>query len=317
MSGIDAQFRGFSQIRDQLAANGGDANAYYRDLQARRAKIAAALKEILPSSAFSDIVRSARPDLPHMALSELPIAPPKFFPHFGVFGLGTSGFVQMAPATDGYTDFGDPCGNEAYDPEGGFVQFDGSPPGTVLFGGVTDVGPDDPPDNIDTNMYYTWARNWHYLVPFPPPTVTSRFTYSFTASAELNIIWSGTNASMAASLFIGETAKLETGIEITIDGSIFGKLLNPVLAQSIPNYDGEIAAGRLESPEMTIQRSFMVQANNVPAIALVTDITSGLAMCTAVDYAYERPSSMSIYTNPGRNLGRIAYHYEPQLLVKE
>jgi hypothetical protein len=42
------------------------------------------------------------PRLPFHRLDEpllaLPIAPSKFVPEQGVFGFGTSGFVQMAPA---------------------------------------------------------------------------------------------------------------------------------------------------------------------------------------------------------------------------
>src|SRR6266481_1427172 len=91
---IDMQVRNFGRVRDRLSAAGKDGDAHYRTIQKRRDQIVLALKKV-GTAKVSD------PRLPFHPLDEpllaLPIAPSKFDPKLGVFGFGTSGFVQIAP----------------------------------------------------------------------------------------------------------------------------------------------------------------------------------------------------------------------------
>jgi hypothetical protein len=39
------------------------------------------------------------------------------------------------------------------------------------------------PNEYDPTINYFWVHNWKYLIPFPPPTATSRLTYRFDVYA--------------------------------------------------------------------------------------------------------------------------------------
>lgn len=304
---LDAQVRNFGRLRDRFAATGGDASAFYRDLQARRDKIIAALTQFpsrfVPPNIGTPPLSLGRIKEP---LLSLPLAPATFIPPLGIFGFGTSGYVQMAPATSGV----DVVATGTYPTSGDFTQINTGYPGQVYFGGVLTVGPDELPvgQSWDPTINYFWVRNWKYLIAFPPPSVLSRFTYSFNVDALVSIFFDGLDATAMVFVSVGETANLMTGNDVVVDIPA-GWPLMADLTQPTAFYNGRY--GDIEGSQVTVQRSFMVQGGHFPGVAVVVGIIGGLAMGTrAVAFAVDQYSVIAIYT--GDNPGRVAYHYEPE-----
>ena len=135
---LNAQIRNFGRIRDRLSTTGKDGTSFYRDMEARRDQIVAALKQ-LGSGIFAPKLSDPRTPFPRLdrPLLALPIAPAKFVPETGIFGFGTSGFVQMAPASEGAND----VATGKFPATGQIVTIDGADPGTVFFSGDLNVGP--------------------------------------------------------------------------------------------------------------------------------------------------------------------------------
>ena len=182
---IDMQVRNFGQVRDRLSAAGKDGDAYYRNMQARRDQVLAALKKTRTGT-IQPNVDDPRPPLHRRGESLLarPIAPARFVSGLG-FGFGTSGFVQTAPASEGVNI----VAQGKYPTSGEIQTIPGGYPGDVTFGGGLSVGPEDgvPPDQYDPTINYFWLHNWKYLIPFPPPTVSSHFTYRFETYVEADV----------------------------------------------------------------------------------------------------------------------------------
>jgi hypothetical protein len=302
---LDAQIRNFGRIRDRLSAAGKDGTSFYRDMGARRDQIVAALKQV-GSGIFAPKLSEPRTPFPRLdrPLLALPIAPAKFVPKTGIFGFGTSGFVQMAPASEGANDV--PPGPAT----GQIVTIDGAPPGAVFFSGDLNFSPQEvSPAQLDPTINYFWIHNWTYLIPFPPPTVTSLFTYRFDVYALASVYCQGGPAQAMSFVSLGETANLTTGSDIVtnIDG---GWPLNADLTQPAPEYNGFY--GNIFG-HVTVQRSFMVPGGHVPGVAVVVGAIGALALGTEVRFTFTGDSQISIGAD-GMD-GRVAYSYEPRWVV--
>ena len=136
---VDGQIRSFDRVRDRLIASDQDATTFYRQLVGRRTGLSKNLKE-------ATLGKSVGRPTPQFALPEFgqslvtrQIAPARFNWGLGVFGFGTSGYVQVAPAED--------CVNVVpqgrYPVSGQINDVPGGYPGTVLFDGNLGVGPDE------------------------------------------------------------------------------------------------------------------------------------------------------------------------------
>ncbi len=243
-------------------------------------------------------------------LIALPIAPAKFDHVGGVFGFGTSGFVQVAPASEGIQDF---VAAGPHPHSGQIVTVPGSYPGEVTFGGALHVGPAQvPPDEYDATINYWWIHNWNYLIPFPPPTVESLFTYRFKVLAVFSVIFSGGEANVQCFFSLGETSNLTAGTTVTVGPDGGGFPLIADLQQPGPGYNGHYDSVRGEA---TVQRSFRVAANRVPGVAVVVGAIGALSMMAEVSLTFAGVGYSRINIGSGNRSGRVEYWYEPQMEV--
>jgi hypothetical protein len=304
---LDAQLRNFGRIGDRLAAAGRDGAALYRRMLARRDELSTDLKKLVSGGLLTPVSGPGSPfQRPDQPLSNLAIAPPRFVHDLGVFGFGTSGIVQMAPATEGTN----VVAHGKHPSTGEISTIAGAYPGSVDYSGILSVGPATiPPDQFDLSIDYFWLRNWKYLVPFPPPTVESRLTYRFDVYALTRIFFGGGDAQAMAFVSVGETNNLTTGTNIVpnLDG---GWPLMADLTQPAATYNGHY--GYLDG-SVTIQRSFMVGANRVPGVAIVVGAVGALSMMCEVRLAFAGYSSISVGSQ--NMTGRVEYTYEPQLVA--
>ncbi len=305
---IDAQVRRFRRQRDRIAAAGDDPNRLYRRLQERRDKTLRCLKRFPTRAQPPDPATPANRGNA-AALLSLPLAATRFISEVGIFGFGTSGFVQMAPATPGV----DAPATGKYPTSGDFTQLNVGFPGQVYFEGVLNVGPDELPagQQYDPAINYFWVRNWKYLLAFPPPSMTSRFTYSFDVNALASIFFEGLDATAMMFVSVGETANLMSGDDIVVNTPV-GWPLQADLTVPGPSYNGSY--GDIAGSPVTVQRSFMVAGGHFPGVAVVVGVIGGLAMGTCVRFAFDQYSGIFAYT--GNDAGGVAYHYEPQLVAQ-
>lgn len=301
---IDGQLRSFGQLRERLSAAGKDPTAHYSFLQARRAELAASLKSSAP--------KRIDPKRPGLRLDESlltqPIAAAVFNPNLGIFGFGSSGMVQMAPAADDLNILA----TGHYPHAGDITTIPGSPPGAVAFDGDLTVGPDEiPPSQYDPTISYFWLRTWQYLVPFPAPSMQSRLTYRFNASAFVGLNRGGYGTLMCF-VSLGETPNLTTGTNVTVnvDG---GWPLNFDLSTPGDTYNGSY--GYAEG-SVTVQRSFEVGGGHVPGVAIVVGVAVGLPMMSEAVLSFPGLGDSAIALGSQGGLGRIAYSYEPQLVLE-
>lgn len=309
--GVAGQLRTFAQIRERLVADGKDPSVFYRQLQARREKLLAALgqprSEPGPTQAVGPQVQAVRPDQP---LQIRPVSPPRFEPKLGGLHFGSSGTVQVAPASEG----ANVVAHGKFPHAGEIVTIPGSDPGAVVFGGEFGVGPDQiPPDGYDPSLGYVWLRNWQYLIPFPPPPGLSRLTYRFEVFAYVNLHLIGDAGEVLSFVGLGETPQLMTGTNVTagIDG---GYPLMADLAQPAPHYNGHY--GSLTG-QVVVQRSFMVGAGHVPGVAVVVGAAALLPMMSELALFFEGTGYSGINIFSQNTLGRVEYSYEPQLVSEQ
>jgi hypothetical protein len=309
--GVDGQLRTFAHIRERHVADGKDPSAFYRQLQARREKLLAALgqprSEPGPTQAAGPRVQAVRPDQP---LRIRPVSPPRFEPKLGGFHFGSSGTVQLAPASEGTNVV--PKG--PFPHTGEIVTIPGSDPGAVVFGGEITVGPAEvPPDGYNPSLGYVWLQHWNYLIPFPPPPGLSRLTYRFEVFAFINLTFGGGAGEVLSFVELGETPQLMTGTNVTVDIDGASPLVAD-LAQPAPYYNCHY--GSLTG-QAVVERSFMVGAGHVPGVAVAVGAAVALPMMSKVALFFAGTGYSGINIFSQNLLGRVEYSYEPQLVAEQ
>src|SRR5580700_7897208 len=162
LAGIDSQIRAFGRIRDKLTAAGQDPLAYYRELDARRASLLTDLKSTAVVARVPGTLAGTPLSSVDSSLLTRPIAPPRWWPGSGVFGFGTTGYVQAGTFADDLHIVA-----EGQSPVSGEItDVPGAAPGGVLFDGNLSVAP----GAIDASLYspainYYWLRTWQLIVP--------------------------------------------------------------------------------------------------------------------------------------------------------
>lgn len=298
---LDLRARQFGRIRDRLEAYGKDATAQYCTMLARRDEISRKLgrPESPPSQPIH--VGGSPFQKPDDTLLSLPITPPWFIRDLGVFGFGTTGYVKMASAKEGVN----VVAHGPHPSEGEIEPLPDSQGGSVTYSGTLHVGPESaPPDQFDPTISYFWLRNWKYLVPFPPPTVESRFTYQFDVYARTAVVFGGGEAMAMAFVSLGESANLLAGTDVTVNIDA-GWPLMADLTQPASHYDGH--SGFVEG-RVTVQRSFMV-SKGVPGIAIVVGAVGALSMMSEVRLGFAQYPYITV--GSPNVIGRISYSYEP------
>ena len=308
---LDAQLRNIGRIRDRLVAVGKDGAAYYGKVQARRDEVLKALRKFAPGVVLSPgNLGGLGGSFVHRAdqgLLSMPIAPAKFDRDLGVFGFGTAGFVQLGAASEGVYDV---LGGE-HPSSGSIDSVPGAFPGVVNYKGVLEVGPESiSPDDYDPSIDYFWIRNWKYLVPFPPPTTESRLTYRFNVGGSASVFFEGGETMLMNFVSVGETGNLTTGNDVVATTGA-GWPLMADLTQPAPGYNGHY--GSIDG-SVSVQRSFMVPAGHVPAVAIVVGVIASLSMMTRLHLTFSQYSSIGVGMG---DMTRVSYSYEPQLVLSQ
>jgi hypothetical protein len=299
------QLGNFTPLRDRLVASGQDANAAYRRIESRRNQALAQLKKLTPPAApISSPARGLRPG---SSVLSLPVSPVIFRPP--IWGFGYSGFVQMGRPYEGI----DVIPQGKYPTTGSIysVALDENT-SAITFDGDLSVGPAELPANqYSPDLDYFWIHNWNYLVPFPAPTVTSTFTYSFDVNAYADIHLLSGPVMLMSFVSVGEAANF-TGqdVPVTTDG---GWPLNIDLTQPDTS-NGSLYNGSYGSVagKVTVQRSFTVQGGHTPAVAVVLGAISCQAMQTEVRLDFPGLGDSYIWPSSNDVSGRIDFSYSPQ-----
>ena len=155
-----------------------------------------------------------------------------------------------------------------------------------------------------------WLQNWQVLVPFPPPPVRSLFTYSFRVQAVDNLFNSGGGQIMSF-VSLGGTPDLTTGEAVPVDIDA-GWPIAANLGQPAPLYNGTY--GTLDG-QVTVQRSFLVLAGQVPGVAVVLGAAAALDIGTQLDLGLAELGASGIAITSDPPTGLISYSYEPQLVI--
>jgi hypothetical protein len=292
LMGHDSQLRSFTPLRDRLVASGQDANAMYRKIEARRDQVMAELKKLTPAPVrpapgTGSILR------PGGSVLSLPIAPARFPPpNYGPW-FGFSGTVQMGPAAEWVTVVPSPG---KYPTSGSIYTLDLDATGGITFDGDLDVGPDAvPPDQYDPSLQYFWLHSWINFLLFPSPVVTSLFTYSFDVEVvtDLTFFGNGSHCTLNSFISVGETANLvdadpepntDAGWPLSVD-------LSQPESGNAGVYNGTY--GRIQG-QATVQRSFVVEAGQTPAVVVVFGMVSAQAMMSEVTLDLPGTASSSI-----------------------
>jgi hypothetical protein len=305
---LDGQVRRFDRIRERLLAAGNDPSESYRRFEARRKKLVAALKKSARANPVDPQLPVARLD---ESLVNGPISPARFDPRLGMFGFGSAGVVQLAPAGENKN----VVAQGPFPHSGEIVTIPGSYPGDVAFAGNLAVGPDEiAPDQYDPTINYFWIRSWKYLIPFPPPTAVSRFTYRFEVYAFCGLLDAG-EGNVMSFVSLGETSNLTTGTNVAV-GIDAGWPLVVDLADPgpWPSYNGHY--GYVEG-HISVQRSFTAPAGDVPGVAVVVGVIVALPMMSQVDLFFPGLANSKISIASQNEVGRVAYSYEPQLVNQQ
>ncbi len=285
----DAQLRNFTPLRDRLVASGQDANAKYLEIQSERDQLWAKWKKLAPTPSPVPF-----PALPGGAVSSLPIAPLRLT---GPGGLGPwfgySGSVQMGPAQVG----------EIQIPPGVSGSISTLPDGLLPNGSVLFTG-----DLMTSGNAAIWLHTWKYLIAFPAPVVKSVFTYSFGVGVQVTL-WSGRGSGTFLSFVsLGETTSYTGPDDIDM----------------MVNNDGYPLVASLGAPSiqgvLNVQRSFLVGAGEVPAIAVVMGVATALSPNSEIVFS---PQGGDCFICPAATIdpatavgplaerGMVNFHYQP------
>jgi hypothetical protein len=305
----DSQLRNFTALRERLVAYGQDANARYRQIEARRDHVMAELKKLTPAPVRPAAgTASVRPLRPGGSLLSLPIAPVRFIPPIGPW-FGYSGTVQMGFASEGATVV--PQGK--YRCTGSIYTDNLYDTGGIRFNGDLAVGPEGiiPGSDYDPSLQYVWLHNWYYLILFPAPVVTSTFTYDFKVEFLADIYRAGFgNVTLLSFISVGETANfVDQDVPVTTD---VGWPMVADLTQSYSADDSQYNGiyGYLQG-QSSGMRSFVVEGGQVPAVAVVLGVASAQSMMSEVRLNFPVQDEDG-YIYPGSNgAGLVNFHYAP------
>jgi hypothetical protein len=293
---VEARLRAFGPAGAWQPDAGGDASGLYRQLYDRREELATALASARPARPGRADQADPRPPVALLGrpLLARPIAPAVFDPGRGVYGFGSWGVVQPAPFSPGASAVPKPPST------GEIATISGYEPGGVAFTGVLTAVAEDG----------FWLQSWEVLVPFPPPPVRSLLTYSFGVQAVDNLFNTG-GGDLISFVSLGETPDLLTGEAVPVDIDA-GWPIAAQLGQPASLYNG--AYGTLDG-QVTVQRSFLVSAGQVPGVAVVVGAAAALDVGTQLDLTFADLGDCGIAIMSDPPTGLISYSYQPQPMI--
>ena len=287
---LNAQLRNFTPLRERLVAHGQDANAAYRQIESRRDQVMAELKKLTPAPVLSvPPPTSFRPPRPVATLSP-PIAPARFLPPRNSPWFGYSGTVYAGPLHEG-DDIIPPgttgsIGTGLIDDLGGVFN---------CYGGLSPAPPDGHPKE------YFWLHSWIELIPFPAPVVHSTFTYSFPVYVGIEVYDASGAVTLWCFVSVGETADF-VGQKVVVNTVDSWPLVIDVNESSFfpQSYQGQ----------SNVQRSFVVEAGHVPAVAVALGIAAALESGAGVSF-YDAFMYMGERTNVFGQGDIVNFRYDP------
>jgi hypothetical protein len=249
---LSGQLQNFAPLRDRLMAAGQDAAATYRQMQSR-------LDELTPP--LTKLARIRPAVLPPVRDLTSPLAAPVFLGTPPGPSFGFAGSVRMGTASE----FANSAAPGVYGTietmglyDSGLIQFTGDINGIPVEGYPSNPGPYNP------KAIHLWSHSWYYRVPFPAPPVTSMLTYGFEVQAQAGEILVSGGGFLMLFVTLGETANF-VGQDIPID----------TLA-GLP-FAGQLTTeSYFQSGSCLVQRSFAVNAGNIPAIEVVVGVVAAL-----------------------------------------
>lgn len=281
----DAQLRNFTPLRDRLVASGRDADAKYREIESEREQLWAEWKKLAPTRS-----PVPHPELPGGAVSSLPIAPLQLV---GTGGLdpwfGYSGSVLMGSAQEGEDQVPPDVSGSISTRVNGLLSN-----GSILFTG----------DLLTSGKAATWLHNWTYLICFPAPVVASVLTYTFGVGVRVDLLGGQGSATFLSFVALGETNNF-TGQDIMV------------------NNDGYPLVASLGAPEihgvLNVRRSFLVEAGEVPALALMMGVATVLSPHSEIIFSDDTncficPAATidpATAVGPQAARGMVNFHYQP------
>ena len=279
--------RNAENVRPHLDLTGQDATEWYSAQLSHRS-------ELLES------IRSARRDVPADAVPVGQGGPANLHRHFGsgaaaLFGVGPWQTSVFLPFSEGVNESSDLAGAH------GTIDTRDLYIGPSWYGGLSyDAG--------EPGREAWWIHNWHCLVGFPPPALPSLLTYRFSLYINTFIFAETLFGSLINFLVVGGLPRLSNTSVVT-DGSE-SWLLD--LQFPLPN------GGRYgeKSDYVDISGSFMVGANAIPAVSLVTGVIASVARGELRIWGATTPGrTTSLEDQRPEGYGLIEYRYIPEQVL--
>jgi hypothetical protein len=288
---LNSDLLNFSAIRDRLAAFGKDPNVAYREILARRDRIAAKLRAMLaPTSSTTSGTPIA---------SNAPTVPPPYRrPPLNIPGFGFSGLARLAALSEGTNVVPDDTQSS-----GEISTRALEAPAYTIFNGTL-LAPPTASSTDDGSVRYFWLHTWQVIVTFPPPSTASYLSYQFSVDAEFSLFDSG-HGKLMSFVSVGETPNLDDPFAVSTD---VGWPVNADLSETSDTYDGGYGS---ISGQLNVQRTFAISQGKVPAVAIAVGAVVGLPVNTTANLSAAEAGGDSAISITGAYPGGIAYHVVP------
>ncbi|MGC2422561.1 MAG: hypothetical protein WA405_13030 [Candidatus Acidiferrales bacterium] len=304
----ESQLRNFTPLRDRLVAAGKDANAAYRNIQARRDTALDELKRISPPLVVPNPAGKVRGPGP---VGLTPASPINRFrlPPIGP-GFGYSGTVPVGFGFDGAEVVPE---GEHYAALGSIYTVTLNNQG-VVFDGRLIVEPEPGAQtNDDGGLDYCWMHNWLYVIDFPAAAAKATFTYAFNVQAYSNVWLRYGDAMLYTFVSIGESASY-TGQQIEVNTGVgwpFVVDLTQPYSANGSQYNGFYHMGYTLG-QLTVQRSLIVEAGDTPGVAVVLGVATAQSSESAVTFDTSEGEGGSLNIASLQNeIGLVNFSYSP------
>ena len=272
----EGQLQNFTPLRDQLLAAGQDANARYREIQARSDELSVELRKFLPDRAPRNNNK-----LPPFPLIEARLHPPIPGP-----SSGYGGYIQVGSANEGRV-WGSPGARGTIETlaigNTGKTFFTGDIAGHPVEGYPTNPG------NYEKDEPQVFISYWDYIIPFPMATSDSMLTYSFDVTVQEYFSLCFGPAIHSCHFVVSETANY-TGERWPITAKASGWPISGVQL-GIRDF---FVRGRVP-----IQQSMVVRAGQTPALYLLVGV--GAVLASGAECIFDDDFSCFFFPGVDRN----------------
>lgn len=292
------QIRHFDRVKYDLARDGEDHTAAFERLSTAREELLGRLRKRRESSDYEagagDEEEASLP--PRLDL----VAPRLGHAGEGRFVFGTEGCVAVPRASNGVSVT--PGAGGTF---GEILTTARSSQGKIFFDSEVGKGP-------GVGSEHVWLRNWRYVVLFPCTTTRSFFTYKFQVHIQANLFSEATGFLMSF-VSIGEEPEASPTSNIEVDTDA-GWPLVADLSEPRDFYNGHYGFMR---GEVTVERTFTVNADRTPAVAIVVGVVVRLTT-GSVRLSFPSLGDSTLWIDNGEDseqIGQVCYRYVPILVA--